>query len=206
MSDEKNPLNLEINVPRWPEHGDKLFVPGEGSASAFIGRRNFNVYAIGYKEAADALVKTVLERKGWADLKVYPIAFLYRHYLELRLKELLVSGGRVVYDESKLKHIHDLKQLWSPVKTILESVWPDSNEDEMNVLGECIDEFCSVDASSTSFRYPVTKNGDPTLPTLERVDLANLRDVMEGIASFLDASSDALGDILDNMPRLEDYY
>jgi hypothetical protein len=57
-----------------------------------------------------------------------------------------------------------------------------------------------------SFRYPVDKEGKPTLLGLDRVDLVNLKSVMDRISSLLDASSDALGDILDNMPREEYYY
>jgi hypothetical protein len=157
-----------------------------------------------YKEAADALIDRILERDSGADLQVYPIVFLYRQYLELRLKELLISCGHVVYDESKLTHGHDLKGPWLQVRKILESVWPGTYPDEMDALGKCIDEFCLLDAKSMNFRYPIDKEGQPTLLGLERVDLVNLKNVMERISSFLDASSDGVGEILSNTPR-EDY-
>ena len=73
-------------------------------------------------------------------------------------------------------------------------------------MGKCIEDLCQLDAQSMSFRYPVDKEGQPTLLGLERVDIVNLKSVMDRIGSFLDASSDALGDILDNMPREGDYF
>ena len=126
--------------------------------------------------------------------------------MELRLKQLLISGGRVVYDESKLTHGQDLKRPWAEVRKILESVWPDTYSEEMDALGKCIDELCQLDAKSMSFRYPMNKEGQPTLLGLDRADLVNLKNVMERIGAFLDASSDALGDILDNIPRAEYVY
>src|SRR6266478_1683118 len=97
MSDKSKPLSDEVNLSPWPKTGDKLFVPDNGRHVAYIGlRTSFSVYAIGYKDAADALIERVLEKNFGADLQIYPIAFLYRHYLELRLKQLLICGGRVV--------------------------------------------------------------------------------------------------------------
>lgn len=208
MKDDENVLDLECTPPSWPQPGDKLFVPGFGRTVAHLGGygTNFNRYAIGYKEAADALIDRTCEKDYGADLQFYPIAFLYRQYLELRLKDLLISGGRVVYDESKLTHGHDLKRPWAEVRKILESVWPGTHAEEMDALGNCIEELCQLDAKSMSFRYPVDKEGQPTLLGLSRVDLVNLKSVMNRISSFLDASSDALGDILDNMPREAYYY
>jgi hypothetical protein len=204
MSENGEPLCCEITLPKWPEPGDKLFVRGTDMTTAWL-RGNFSTYAIGYKDAADALVERVVERENYADLMFYPIAFLYRHYLELRLKQLLITGGHVVYNESRLKHDHDLKRLWLPVRDMLESVWPDTYVAEMDTVGTCLDELCALDARSMSFRYPVTKDGLPTLGGLDRVDLVNLKNVMERVASFLDCASDGLGDILDNMPREEWY-
>jgi hypothetical protein len=201
-------LDLEFTEPPWPKQGDKLFKPGSGRKVAYLGGfgADFSRYAIGYKEAADALIDLVFEQDRGAGSQFYPIAFLYRQYLELRLKELLVTGGHVVYYESKLIHVHDLRKLWADVKKILEAVWPGTHAEEMDALEKCIEELCLLDAKSMSFRYPVDKDGKPTLLGLDCVDLENLKTVMDRISSLLDASSDALGDMFDNMPREDDYY
>lgn len=207
MSDQAKPLNFEFSLPEWPRTGDKLFTAGNGRKAAWLWRSGsgFSRYAIGYKEAADALIDRALETDRGYDLQFYPIAFLYRQYLELRLKQLLITGGNVVYYESKLAHGHDLRRHWAEVRNILESVWPDTQAEEMDALGKCIEEFCQLDPNSTSFRYPVDTAGNPTLSGLDQVDLENLKSVMDRISSFLDAASDGLGAVLDNMPGPEHY-
>lgn len=98
MNDEPLNLDLEFKSPPWPKPGDKLFVSGFGPKVAFLGGfgTTFGRYAIGYKEAADALIDRAVEKDYSADMQFYPIAFLYRQYLELRLKQLLITGGYVV--------------------------------------------------------------------------------------------------------------
>ena len=190
VKDKNEQTEAKISESPWPKPGDKLFVPGNGRTTAYLGyRASSSVYAIGYKESADALIERVIEKDSGADLQFYSIAFLYRHYLELRLKELLISGGHVVYNESKLQHLHDLHNLWEPVRDILESITPDTYSAEMDALGKCIDELCILDAESMSFRYPVNKKGQPTLRGIERVELVNLKAVMERISAFLDAAT-----------------
>lgn len=207
MSEQAKTLDLEFTFPEWPRQGDKLFVSGNGRKAAYLWRSGsgFSQYAIGYKDAADALVDRTLETECGADLVFYPIAFLYRQYLELRLKQLLITGGHVVYYESKLAHGHDLRRHWAEVRKILEFVWPDSQAEEMDALGECIEELCQLDPNSMSFRYPVDKVGRPTLSGLGQADLENLKSVMGRISSFLDAANDGLAAVLDNMPGPEYY-
>ena len=56
------------------------------------------LYATAYKEAAEKLVKDVITSRRQRDTLVYPIVFLYRHYIELRLKEI-IRAGRKFLDE-----------------------------------------------------------------------------------------------------------
>src|SRR5690349_5555569 len=105
---ENAELTTDIKPMEWPKTGDKLFVEGYGQQTAFLSHRaSFSKYAIGYKDAADGLIEQILQRDFGGDLQFYPIAFLYRHYIELRLKELLDTGGHVVHNESRLQHGHD---------------------------------------------------------------------------------------------------
>ena len=48
----------------------------------------WNLYAEGYKQAGDLLVKHVMDTQSEQDILVYPIFFLYRHYIELRSKDI----------------------------------------------------------------------------------------------------------------------
>lgn len=58
----------------------------------------WDLYADGYREAADHLVERIVEGQSLTlDTIVYPIVFLYRQYLELRLKQLIPLSGRLLY-------------------------------------------------------------------------------------------------------------
>ena len=78
-------------------------------------------YAMAYKIAADRLVDG-LQRGPISELyQVFPIMFLYRHYLEIRLKEIL----RILRDwdgrrDAQIPHTHDLPKLWKEVRQLLE--------------------------------------------------------------------------------------
>ena len=50
------------------------------------------LYVIGYKHAADNLVAQIVNGDPYQDALVFPICFLYRQYIELRLKEIIKSG------------------------------------------------------------------------------------------------------------------
>ncbi len=83
---------IDENASPWPQKGDKLFVEGDDwyyVACLNDKRDNLGLYIVGYKEAGDILVKNIIESRSHHDSLVFPIVFMYRHYLELRLKQLI---------------------------------------------------------------------------------------------------------------------
>jgi len=76
----------------WPRKGDHLFVEREDwySNAVLNSRRdNLSLYAVGYKRAGEMLVEAVVQSRKDYDSLVFPIVFVYRQYLELRLKQLI---------------------------------------------------------------------------------------------------------------------
>ena len=67
----------------------------------------------GYKDAADALVGALAERKAPLDSVVYPLVFLYRQGLELELKLILPLARRLAGKEASVDIGHKLMPLWS---------------------------------------------------------------------------------------------
>lgn len=57
-------------------------------SDALVG--NWNFFANGYKLAADMLIDRI-EGNPPGDCLIAPVLFLYRHWIELKLKELIVS-------------------------------------------------------------------------------------------------------------------
>ena len=65
----------------------------------------WEVYAMGYKIATETLVDKVLSEQTNQDHLIYPIVFLYRHYIELRLKEIIDTGVSFLTWILKFRHI-----------------------------------------------------------------------------------------------------
>jgi hypothetical protein len=86
------PITLGINK-LWPQKGAKLFIPdGQPEHFSRIGwgdaSHQYVLYMTGYKNAADSLIDHVLASNNVEspDTFVFPILFLYRQFIELRLK------------------------------------------------------------------------------------------------------------------------
>ena len=78
----------------------------------------------GYKTAADELVEQALGAKnvGRLDTFIFPILFLYRHFIELELKWifLVYSDGDSPVKKSVLDKVkHNLMKIWKETKPIL---------------------------------------------------------------------------------------
>ena len=107
-------LRQEYNIPT-AKKGEPLFKSGgEREYIAYVGA-GLDIIALGYKYAADILVEALGEEMGQGkqDYLVYPIGYCYRHYLEVRLKEIIQMGG---YEYPKG---HDLLCLWNKALPIM---------------------------------------------------------------------------------------
>lgn len=81
------PKVFKEEIP-WPKKGDELFKPDidwKNNACLNFSHDMSEIYISGYKSAGDILVEHVKQKKRNQDFLVYPIGFLYRQYLELRL-------------------------------------------------------------------------------------------------------------------------
>jgi hypothetical protein len=191
-------LEMEVSPIPWPMRGDVLFQEdADCSHNAFLnlGGKQWGSYASGYKEAADVLVLRFLEDPQGLDALTYPILFLYRHYLELRLKELIVDGQRLLHQLIDFQDQHALVRLWHPCRKILSEIWPKEPAVTWDSVEKLLKEFDQKDPDGMCFRYPVTtkrKGRQPTLPRLDRVGIRNLYEVMKRLASFFESHLDGV--------------
>ena len=193
------------------QRGDQLFINDQAQLqldalenNAYHGykRGAWLSYASSYLEAADRLERTLHERSS--DSLTLPIVFLYRHYLELTLKDL-VSMGNKKYGkpstpdlEKKLKRVldrHRIDLLWQELKPLLLQIYPPPEKsEEIAAVEACVLEFSKVDESSMSFRYPMDKNkqpilqNNPHLQPLEYIDVHHLAGKMAGMGGFFISS------------------
>ena len=117
-------------------------------------------YVDGYKNAADYLVDSAAARNE-RDSLVFPTVFLYRHYLEIQLKDILrmlyLYDGKIC----KIPNDHNLVTLWKKVRPLMERVYDDPRSSDKNDHIEArIEEFSQLDERSYAFRYPVDTKGE----------------------------------------------
>ncbi len=169
-----------------------IWIPGSGANSVInVNPEDWYAYAEGYKLGADLLAKHVVDEEWDQDFLVYPAVFLYRHYLELRLKEILVRGRWLagLPPVSPSSYGHNLKSLWRDARETLQLIWPDSESrrhDES--IERVVMEFAETDPGSFAFRFPVTRGGGASLPDLKAINLGHVAGVIGKVAPFLDGA------------------
>lgn len=91
------------------------------------------------------------------DYGIAPLAFLFRHYIEIKLK------GLILYKGDSCERTHDVSRLLEQLRNILNS--ERASGDERLSIETCliINEFQKLDKNSDGFRYPYGKNDTPSL-------------------------------------------
>lgn len=151
--------------------------------------------ASSYKEAAESLSRTAVEGNAILDLVILPIAYLYRPYLELRIKDLIDIARRAEEEGEGYPKLHDLAKLWAEAMRLIHRHYGDrvgKIAAELQWIDECIHEWNEHDPSSFSFRYPTDKSGNITLSDMTHINLRNLHETMELVGSALDAISESV--------------
>lgn len=177
--------------------GQKLFIQGrDRDNTAMLGWTQFpwDLYAAGYKDAADALVKALTSRQASLDSVIYPLVFLYRQGLELQLKLILPLARRLAGQPATADTHHKLMPMWSELRVLLEQIDPREADKELPAIEEFIRQMHDVDPLSFAFRYPTTKKGEVSLPDLRHVNVRHLRDVMNSVFMLLTGVHSWLGE------------
>lgn len=188
------------------EHPPRLFIGGGWDNAAVNQDPSHPLwpYARGYWLAAEAIAGQVLS-EGRHDLFVHPLLFLYRQAVELDLKHLIAAGRPLVGRPGGFPHGHGLMPLWQECRSIIVQLDASVRREAENVAA-IIAEFSRVDPSGEAFRYPVTKSGQPSLPTeLRLIDLRNVASVMEQVQNFLDGAGFMLQAERDFRADMEQY-
>jgi hypothetical protein len=190
------------DVPRIAFGSD----PIDGRLNARVGwvlsnPREMTGYIIGYKDAAEALFEHAKTVGSLPDFLLFPIAFMWRHAIELSLKEIIAMGRVLGSRPWGFPEHHRLADLWTEAKPLVIStgpqghVGPEVANVEANIL-----ELETIDPSAQGFRYPVARNGGPGLqggPTT--LSLRLLHDAMQAVTNLLEGVSSVLQQGLDHM-------
>ena len=152
---------------RYPQKSDRLIKEtGDKEAKLLfadwmVGKWSW--YADGFKLAADKVVDQITG-EPWDDQLINPVIFMYRHFIELKLKEIILEldwlGGTAM-DEERFT-THALIPLWTYLKEHIDCIRePIHNEEIIPALDSLIDELNKLDPDSFHFRYAVDKKFQP---------------------------------------------
>jgi hypothetical protein len=194
----------------WPTPGQTLLGPADHwSMNACVdwARGNITVMIDGYEEAAKLLYRAVENRQSLGpDALFFPIAYLWRHVVELRLKQIIWLGLWMHGEKPKIRDHHKLKDLWNEAKHYLVEVDDNGAQAEgFKGAGEMIIELDEVDPEGAGFRYPVATDGKTKLldkvPKLVNLEQLNKR--MIEVATLLRCGAHVITDRLDYMHSRE---
>lgn len=149
-----------------------------------------------YKTAADILVEH-FESEAKHDLQVYPIMFLYRHYLELAIKILIIKSRKYhqnIEPEESIRSFskndgHNLVNLWDKFL----SISAPEKRTELKQITRLIGELCKLDSGSYAFRYPTNPNGGPSIQCKTKcISITRIRDIIWKICYELERENSYL--------------
>jgi hypothetical protein len=194
LQPRKGDLLFRDDLPDW--HNDACLYTGQNDTAK-------HGYTEGYRRGAQLLVEHVAEHASNQDYLVYPVIFLYRHHIELALKNLIRQAPYLVEREltdPEKSHLgkHRLDLLWADVKAILKEIckkagWGKLDPDDVEGIDAYIAQLSAMDPDSFAFRYAHAKDGAPSLATeLKRINLRHFAELMERLANYLDGMDAAL--------------
>ncbi|MFZ0477550.1 MAG: hypothetical protein WAL71_00260 [Terriglobales bacterium] len=145
-------------------------------------------YEWGYFSAATTLVEDYVT-KVEADVLVYPILFLYRHYVELKLKSIILEAGASIPCEmpSGANNEHNVTKLWKMISDLLVQHGKNKMLRGSEGIERVLAQLTQIDPSSMETRYALKKDmKTATLDQVRSLDLENFKTVMIKLRSELD--------------------
>ena len=179
------------------QSGDRLFGRGDNPVwdmDLEYALGNLNAHILAYKEVADRLAIRILCRRPaiGAFEETYPILALYRHYIELELKGIIIYAHRPLEKETSTsfrknftgKKGHDVGWLWTHAKQLIDQANVDEDlQIDWALLQTYIDDVVSL--SYDFGRYPFRADyGSVTLPA-QVINMENLLMFMNRLGETL---------------------
>lgn len=150
----------------------------------------WEVWADGYKIAGDKILESI-DSEFRADFAVYPMVYLYRHAVELKLKSICLSANRFseMSYEKRIEDIatHDLNTLWNTAVELAKMA--DIELGVGKLISAFVDRLAELEKltpTGEESRYPTNRKGVPNWKDVEYLDLKQFKDTMGGIWNLLD--------------------
>lgn len=179
---------------------DKLFTAGEdwhNNACLNWKADHSDCYILGYRHAADLLVRDIDEKANFQDILVYPIIFLYRQYLELLLKDLIRLSRILLKQSESHPYHHNLHNLWLLAEELLFKLWPNEEAPEFDFIDNIIFEFYDADPNSFSFRYEKDRKGKRNVSTIKHINVRHFSEIINKAGDILESVQASLENRID---------
>ncbi|ELY4132877.1 hypothetical protein ACT0XK_003511 [Cronobacter sakazakii] len=157
-------------------------------------------YTEGYRRAADILIKHIDESGRDQDFLVYPVLFLYRHHIELLIKQIIGLALALTEDPDKhqyKKDDHNLNTLWPLAQKLLLEVDDSYQSSDFRLIKEVVKELHNADRRATDFRYARRNDGTRSLEGIHYVNTRRFGEKMGAASDSLDAIDSGLRYLLD---------
>ncbi len=169
---------------------NKLLKSGFWEYNAWLDHINRDYgYIEGYRRSADILVNYIQDKTVDQDILIYPIVFLYRHHIELRLKELIKEGRSLLGKDYKKYEKHNIDFLWRECKKISKEIEPES-EKNFQSIEKVIKDLHKIDKGSFNFRYSTDKKGNRSIdPELKIINIKEFSKSINEAICLLEGAS-----------------
>ena len=171
---------------------DKLFINKNSRHSTVYGAnwQDLNWYSDSYQFAFETLINNCKKEIRYSQLLFLPTVYIFRHYIEIRMKEILKTLNSEKYIKSLNHNIYDI---WQDIRVDYENNF-DYNYDEKEEFDNyenLLSELSSIDELSFSFRYPTNKCLQQSLD-FAVVDFDNFIDVANKMINFIASLNDLI--------------
>ena len=191
----------------WPQKGDALVTPS-GDGFFLVQTRSdeqWETYVAAYRMAAERLVEQTRDGTMSINWLVFPIVFLYRHFLELRLKSLIWDADAL--DKKPVRRLdktHSLVELWAICRLAIEK-WSDNPPtSDLDAVGDTLTQFQDMDPRSQAARYTKDTAGKPSGLLGRQLNLKTFAETVTKTGNFLDAVSDEFSRVSNALSELSD--
>jgi hypothetical protein len=170
--------------------------------------KELHLYGEAFWSAAKTLLQNkYLDRAPIASFDASVIVYLYRHALELFLKEILIGpGGGFIHPHPSPKNVlnanHALSKLLPDVRRIFKACgWDEPFAGEavptFDDFVAIVEEFEAADPSSFCFRYPIKKDLTKSLDSHFTFSVRQFAIVMDEVLTTLSGACYGLPEIAD---------
>ena len=173
----------------WHNNACLNYMPDHGTA-----------YTEGYRRAADILIKHIDESGRDQDFLVYPVLFLYRHHIELIIKQIIGLALALAEEPDKhqyKKDDHNLNTLWPLAQKLILEVDDSYRPSDFKIVKEVVKALHQADGRATDFRYARRNDGTRSLEGIHYVNPRRFGEKMGEASDLLDGVDNGLRYLLD---------